>query len=605
MLVTLERANLFLVPLDDQRVWYRYHHLFADVLKARLLSYQPEQVPLSHQRASRWYEAHDLVEDAVRHALAARDHVSAARLMELAMPAIRRERQDTLMLGWLRELPEAAVRRSPVLSVFAAYASMVAGDLDAFGRRLDDAERALTAGPDASAPWGDTDELRTLPAPIAVYRASIAQARGDVEAAAIHARTALDLAGPTDHLARCGAAGFLGLAAWTRGDVPGALEHFTQAVASLRDGGNHVDELNGTVALADMRLAAGQPGTSRLLYERALQVAGDHGSQVAGAVAGLHVGLSELDREAGDFPAARAHLELAAALGERSPGADNRYRWFVAGSRLVDATGDPLEVVGLLDQAQRLYHPGFFPNVRPIAAVKARMWIALGTLAPAREWARDRGLSPTDEVSYLSEFEHLTLVRLQLALYRAQPGAGGLDQVTDLLGRLHETAETSGRGGSLLEIRILQALTHLAGGHRPRALQALAQAWAGCEEPAAYVRLFLDEGAPMTELLRDAEQHGIGGGRAQSLLDVGTAGEEGDMGIARDDRSAPMSVELLSHREMQVLRLLAGELSGPQIARELFVSHNTLRSHTKHIFTKLDVTNRRAAVRRGRERGLM
>ena len=291
MLTTLERANLFLVPLDDQREWYRYHHLFADVLRARLLAEQPELVPLLHQRASRWYEAHDSAEEAVRHALAARDFDRAAYLMELAVPAIRRERREALLLGWLKALPDRFIRRSPVLSVLHGHMLLVSGDLDGVEARLDDAERALAAGPDGSAhPWAETEELRTLPATIAVYRASLAQARGDVAGTVAHARRALDLAGPGDHLARGSANGFLGLAAWAKGDVAAALETFAQAVASLHAAGNLVDELSSTVVLADLWLAAGRPGQARRLYLGALQRAEAAGERGARATPVLHVG---------------------------------------------------------------------------------------------------------------------------------------------------------------------------------------------------------------------------------------------------------------------------------------------------------------------------
>ena len=221
MLLALERANLFVVALDDRREWYRYHHLFADLLRARMLSDQPEQLSLLHQRASQWYERHDLTEEAIRHALAARDFDRAAHLIELIMPAIRRHRQEAMMYGWLKRLPDATVRRRPVLSVFYGDMLMHSGDLDAVGPRLDDAERALAAVPDGETlPWPDTAELRTLPATIAIYRASLAQARGDAAGTAEHAQRALDLAGPDDHLARGGAAGFLGLAAWARATCP-------------------------------------------------------------------------------------------------------------------------------------------------------------------------------------------------------------------------------------------------------------------------------------------------------------------------------------------------------------------------------------------------
>jgi LuxR family maltose regulon positive regulatory protein len=604
MLTTLQRANLFLVALDDQRQWYRYHHLFADVLRARLLAEQPDLVPLLHQRASHWYEAHDSAEEAVRHALAARDFDHAAYLMELAVPAIRRNRQEAMLLGWLKALPDDTIRRSPVLSVFFGYMLMVSGDLDAFEPRLDDAERALAAGPDASAPaWAKTEELRTLPATIAVYRASLAQARGDVAGTVEYARRALGLAGPKDHLARGGAAGFLGLAAWAQGDVSSALETFTQAVASLHAAGNLVDELSSTVVLADMWLAAGHPSTARRLYLRALQVCEAHGEPVLRSTPDLHVGLSEIDYEVGDLEAARRHLERAAALGEGAAMTESRYRWFVAMGRVADAEGDPQEAITLLDKAQQLYRPGFFPDVRPIAAMKARVWIAQGKLSEAADLARERGASATVDAGYLSEFDDLTLVRLLIAQHREHTDTGAIDQAVRLLDLLHAAAETSGRAGSLVEIRMLQALAQDAQGHRSQALESLGRAWAGAPEPDGYVRLFLDEGPPMMELLRDAEHAGLPGDHARRLLSH-SADRDGEATGARQPLASP-SAEPLTERELQVLRLLDSELSGPQIARELFVSHNTLRTHTKHIFTKLEVTTRRAAVRRARERGLM
>ena len=604
MLATLQRANLFLVDLDDRREWYRYHHLFADVLRARLLAEQPDLVPLLHQRASRWYERHDQAEEAVRHALAARDVDHAAYLMELAVPAIRRNRQEAMLLGWLKALPDNTVRRSPVLSVFYGYMLMDSGDLDAFEPRLDDAERALAAVPGGSAPpWAKTEELRTLPATIAIYRASLAQARGDLAGMTEHARRALDLAGPADHLARGGAAGFLGLVSWAQGDVSSALETFTQAVASLHAAGNLVDELSSTVVLADMWLAAGRPGKARRLYERALQVSEAHGEPVLRATPDLHVGLGEIEYEVGDLESAKRHLETAAALGDGAAMTEGRYRWFVAMGRIADAEGDPQEAITLLDKAEQLYRPGFFPDLRPIAAMKARVWISHGNLSQAADWAHERGVSATDDAGYLSEFDHLTLVRLLIAQHRAHPDPGALGQAVRLLGRLHEAAYTSGRAGSLVEIRMMQALAQDAQGHRSQALQSLGQAWAEAPEPDGYARLILDEGASMVELLRDAERQGVAGDHARRLLSlVKSADPQTPDSVQRPPVSSPDS---LSERELQVLRLLDTELSGPQIARELFVSHNTLRTHTKHIFTKLEVTTRRAAVRRARERGLM
>ncbi len=594
MLESLHRANLFLVTLDDQREWYRYHRLFADVLRARLLAEQPDLVPLLHRRASRWFEAHGSVDEAVRHALAAPDIDRAVRLMELAVPAIRRDRQEAMLLGWLKALPDDAVRRSPVLSVFRGYMLMIGGDLDAVEPRLDDAERALAGVPDGVAPpWAITDDLRTLPATIATFRASLAQARGDVPGTAHHARRALDLAGPGDHLARGGAAGFLGLAEWATGDVSSAVATFSQAVADLHAAGNVVDALNSTVMLADMWLVAGRPGTARRLLEEALQLAEARGEALTSAAVDLQVGISELDLEVADLESATRHLDLAEALGRRASRVESRYRWFAARSRVVEASGDPEQAIALLEVAEQHYRPGFFPDVRPLAAMKARVRIRQGNLPHAADWARERGLSATDAPEYLSEFDHLTLVRLLIAQHRAHPAAGGLAPADALLERLAEAADSSGRAGSLLEIRMLQALVLEAQGRRSQALACLGEAWTQAPEPAGYRQLVLEEGAPMIALLRDA---GVAGG----------AGPWQQVSAVSSARSpAAPSAEALSDRELQVLRLLDSELSGPQIARELFIAHNTLRTHTKHIFAKLDVTSRRAAVRRARERGLL
>jgi LuxR family maltose regulon positive regulatory protein len=235
--------------------------------------------------------------------------------------------------------------------------------------------------------------------------------------------------------------------------------------------------------------------------------------------------------------------------------------------------------------------------------MKARIWVTHGDLSQAADWAGERDVSATGDAGYLSEFDHLTLVRLLIARHRAQPDTPAIQQAVRLLGRLLEAAETSGRAGSLVEIRMLQALAQDARGERAQALQLLDQAWAQSPEPDGYVRLFLDEGTPMVELLRDAARQGLAGDHARRLLSLSAAGD----GEAAKTRTGgiPPTAETLSERELQVLRLLDSELTGPQMARELFVSHNTLRTHTRHIFTKLEVTTRRAAVRRARELGLL
>jgi LuxR family maltose regulon positive regulatory protein len=607
----LERGNLFLVALDDQRSWYRYHHLFADVLGARLVAEHADEVPDLHRRASAWYAAHDLPVDAVRHAVAAADFDRAARLMEQALPDLRRARQDGLLLTWMQSLPERVVRRRPVLCIWFAWSQLMAGDLDTMEQWLGAAEAALTAGeldPDLAREWADTEDLRTAPAAISIYRASLAQARGDVAGTVRHARRALDLAGEVDHLVRGQGRAFLGLAAWAEGDVAGALEAFGAGVRSLHAAGNLVDALDATIVLADLWVASGRPGRARELYLRSLQQAMSQGEPYPRATADLHVGLAELDRELDELATAAEHLETARALARRTSITENRHRWYVATAEVRAASGDHEEGRRLLDQAEALYRRGFYPEVRPIPAVRARQAIAAGDLVSASVWAQDRGAGLDDDPDYLHEYEHLTLVRLLLAEDRAAPrgdrpgeGAPAVVAALDLLDRLHAAAVLAGRGGSLVEIRVLQALARHTLGDEPSAVAALEQSLATTPEPDGYVRLYLDEGTPMLSLLdRAVTAYGV------ALPPRLERGRRQVVAPARDRAAAePSRNDLLSHRELDVLRLLDTELSGPEIARRLYVSLNTLRTHTKRIFTKLDVTSRAAAVRRARQLDLL
>jgi LuxR family maltose regulon positive regulatory protein len=280
-------------------------------------------------------------------------------------------------------------------------------------------------------------------------------------------------------------------------------------------------------------------------------------------------------------------------MGEHAGLPQNRYRWPVAMARIREAEGDLSGALDLLDEAERLYVSDFFPAVRPIPAVRARMWVTQGRLGEALAWVRERSLSADDDLSYLLEFEHITLARVLLARDTAERAERSAQEVTGLLERLLSAAEEGQRTGSVIEILVVQALAHQARGDVPAALAPLERAL-GLAEREGYVRTFVDEGAPMAFLLRAAAKRGTAPTHLRRVLAaVDRTGDGGPVHQGPIDR--------LSARELDVLRLLGTDLAGPEIARELFVSLNTVRTHTKSIYAKLGVNNRRAAVRRAED----
>ena len=614
MLDVLERSNLFLIPIDDRRQWFRYHPLFAEVMQARLIDEQPEQVFSLHRRASEWYEHNGSAADAIRHALAAKDFERAATLVELAVPAMRRNRQETTHteLGWLKALPDELVRCRPVLCVAYAYALFGDGELERVEARLQDAEQwldtttGLRARPESMTEGMvvvDKDEFRRLPGMIALLRTAQALARGDMPETVKNARRVLDVAPENDYLMIGGAASTLGLTAWASGDLETARRMTADGMANVRRAGYISPAIGGAITLADIQIVQGRLHEAMTTYERGLQWATIPGAPVLRGAADMHVGMSSLSYEHNDLNAATQHLLTSQALGELAGLPQNPYRWRAAMARIRQAQGDLDEALDLLEQAVRLYDANFSPNVRPLATRKVRVWLAQGRLGEALGWAREQGLSVDNELSYLREFDAITLARVLIARCKTDQVEGDLHAALALLERLLKAAQEGGRTGSVIEILVLQAMVYHAMGDLPAALIPLQHALklAGPED---YIRMFLDEGRDMMGLLREAAAREIIPHYTGKLL----AAFEADNLKSEDKSPSPLSqplIESLSQRELEVLRFVAQGLSNRQIGERLFLALDTVKGHNRIIFDKLQVQSRTEAVARARELGLL
>jgi LuxR family transcriptional regulator, maltose regulon positive regulatory protein len=604
-LVALERANLFLVPLDDKRQWYRYHHLFADVLSAHLLDEQAEQVAELHARASAWFEAHGDSSQAISHALAGGDFARGADLMELAVRAMQRDRREAELTRWARALPDDVLRVRPVLGIAFVGALAQVSDFGSVERRLAAVERSLR--PDGGAwpeqpPPGlivlDGEAYRSLPANIEMYRAALALAHGDLEGTIAHAREVMSLAPLDDDLSRAAASALGGLASLTIGDLRGAHDGYTESVAGLARAGYLPDVLGCCITLGDIRQVQGRLDDALRTYAWALDLAPqDPGAEPLRGTPDMHVGIAGVLLERHDLAGAAEHLAVGLRLGEHLGLPQNPYRWRVAMARLRAAEGDLDAALELLDEADRVYNGDYNPNVRPVPAVRARLRLRRGELSHVEAWAREQQLSSDDDLSYLREYEHLTLARLLLARHRGR-STGALQEALSLLERLRTAAEAGERGASVLEVQLLQALAHSARGDAPAALGVLERA-VTLAQPEGYVRLFADEGPSMAALLKALTKQSAVPGYVRRLLAATTRTEHHD-----PNRPAAL-VEPLSDRELDVLRLLGTDLDGPDIARALSVSLNTVRTHTKNIYAKLGVSSRRAAVRQAHDLSLL
>jgi LuxR family maltose regulon positive regulatory protein len=477
-----------------------------------------------------------------------------------------------------------------VLNTGYAWALLESGALEAGESRLRDVEKLLET-PSAEMIVDDEVEFQSVPASIANARTYLALAHGDMSATAQYARQALELLPENDHLRRGIPASLLGLACWVRGDLEAAQQSLAEALTSFEMSGNILFALTGVYVMADIQLAAGQLRKAINTYERYLQLAEAQGQPPIRGMADLHLGISDLFREQGDVQSAAQHLLKSEELSERAAFPRWEYRWCLVQARIRQSLGDLDGALAMLDDAEPLFIRGPVPDMRPVGALRAGVWIAQGKLAEAQKWVLEQGLSAGDELSYVREFEYLTLARLLIAQQQVH-------EAIALIARLLEAADSDGRTGNTIEILTIKALAHEAQGDVPTALDSLKHALT-LAEPEGYVRVFVDEGPPMKRLLSEAAHQEIMPDYVGKLL----ATFDVDAGEVRS--SAQPLIEPLSDRELEVLRLIADGLSNREIGKRLYLALDTVKGHNRRIYAKLGVQRRTEAVACARELGLL
>ncbi|MFN2190141.1 MAG: LuxR C-terminal-related transcriptional regulator [Candidatus Promineifilaceae bacterium] len=612
----LERANLFIIPLDNERRWYRYHRLFADSLCQRLQQTDADWVEFLHSRASEWYEQNDLLPKAIHHSLAAKDYERVADLAELAWRPMNMSYQAVAWLSWVKGLPDELVRSRPVLCAGCGWASLDAGNLEAAKAYLQHAERWLDAyagakdqletpkdptHPKRSPPKVDLDqeEIRSLSVSVANARAYLAQALGDLDGTKKYAQQAVEFLREDDYFERGLAEILLGFSYWTSGDLQDACTAIGDAISNMRNAEKINFEISFTSYLADIKVAQGLLNESKAIYLQLLDTLEEQDLQKISETAVLHLGLSEIYFEQGDIESAQRHIVRSDELGEQHSFAPWYRHWIFAHARLMSIQGDLDGAVELLQGAEQLYYRHPIPDFRPLRSQIVRTLLREGKLNKALLFFDEEDLSSDDDFGYLREYIYTTQVRLNIEQYRRDPLDDGLSDVMELLERLLNAAEEGGRTGSIIEILLLRALAFEAQDDLPAGLDALERALM-LAAPEGYLRIFADEGRPAAALLRRALDHGIAPDYVRRILAAIQTNEPAEAEKMMVQAGDSGMIEPLSEREIEVLRGIAIGLSNRQIADRLYLSVNTVKVHTRNIYGKLDVHNRTQAVERAR-----
>jgi LuxR family maltose regulon positive regulatory protein len=598
LLESIESDHLFLMPLDNRRMWFRYHRLFADLLQKRLMQSHSEQLPELHGRASVWFEKHGYINEAVAHAFKAGDHDRAAAL-------ITQEAENTLMRSevitlrrWIERLPEGHPYPDPQLYIYHAITLLLGGESkEVVEDKLREAERDLSQ-----------DNVR---GELAALRAMGAMYRGEMDASVDYAEQALELLPKTSHFLRSLTVDSLGIAYIMLGRLEDALDILQEAIRVGQESGNILVAVGALSNVAGLLMNSGEMKQARELYTQALEMAQDsHGKPLPIAGKAL-MGLGEIAREWDDLESAEDYISQAIELLQYV-GESGIVVSYLTLSRIFHTKGDVQGAFEMLEQAQELAvqsQETEFDDIL-VAIQRTRMHLSLGNLEEAVRWVEERDLDPSTIVGsegredvHLTSFQMLRLPEYT-TLARILIAQGRFEEAQSVLKVCLSIAERSKQLRRIIECLILQAILLHRQGKRDSALQILEKALVLAEKHG-YFRIFLEDGDELPHLIYEASERGIMPDFTGRLLAAHTRYEKVDeMPLSGLDQSDEI-IEPLTERELDVLSLIVQGYTNQEIARELVLSLSTVKWHASNIYGKLGVKNRTQAVAKARQLGIV
>ncbi len=608
MLERIERAGLFIVPLDEVRGWWRYHHLFRDLLRALLYSERPRLAPGLHRAAAAWHAGHGMADEAIGHAVGAGDTEWAAELIEQNFDAVYFTGENATLQRWLAALPEDLVRRHTRLGLARAFKALTGGDLPAAAAALEAVGDEPEAPVDFPASVGpEASLIGNVAASAAIAHAWLAYLRGDAEQMSRYAARARGRLRDGEWMLGSIYQLNLALADWLNGRLADAERTFAGAIDWWRTAGQSALAAQGWNFLGQIRCFRGELDAALEAYGELLKIA-EFPSGMSSLVAGIgHVGIAEVRYQRGELAGARRELAVGLPLCRQLTDTQALATGLGTLAWIQQAEGDTAGASATMAEAEGAGpSPAVADLLNPAPAQRARLLLAQGDLGAAVRWTEAKGLSPGDDPAYPREREYLVLVRVLIAQGHSGPALG-------LLQRLLDAAYRQGRAGSVIQIRLQRALALAATGELRAAAQELTETLV-LAAPQGFIRVFADEGAPMTRLLglvfenRRDERDQWRGLPLAYLAAVRRACEPPDVAqlpVGRAGVSLPGLVEPLTPREMEVLELLAVGAPNQRIAERLVVTLDTVKKHVTHVLAKLGAANRTEAVVRARELGLI